>query len=97
MTRNLKAPILMMVFFGDCALNTRAEMDAVIGPFKELARETEKAPITLGFENTIKAEDDLRILDAEIRALGKHRICQFHIALDTNSPTSNRQYLAALL
>ncbi len=102
-TRNIKAPILMMVFFGDCALNTRAEMDAVIGPFKELAREAEKAKITLGFENTIKAEDDLRILDAvgskalkifydignatnlykvdpaaEIRALGKDRICQFH-------------------
>ncbi|MBI4890770.1 MAG: sugar phosphate isomerase/epimerase [Acidobacteria bacterium] len=102
-TRNLQAPILMMVFFGDCALNTRAEMDAVIGPFKELARAAEKAKITLGFENTIKAEDDLRILDAvgspalkifydignatnlynvdpaaEIRALGKQRICQFH-------------------
>ncbi len=104
----------MLVFFGPCALESRASMDAVVGPLKELAREAEKARVTLGFENTIRAEDDLRILDdvgsralkiyydigsralkiyydignatnlygadppAEIRTLGRGRICQFH-------------------
>ncbi len=62
-TRRLQAPVLMLVFFGNCALNSRQEMDAVIGPLKELCREAEKAGVILGFENTIPAEDDLRILD----------------------------------
>jgi len=62
-TRRLDAKILMLVFFGKCALESRAEMDAVAGPLKELAREAERAKVILGFENTIKAEDDLRILD----------------------------------
>lgn len=63
-TRRLDARILMLVFFGKCALETREEMDAVVGPLKELAREAERAKVTLGFENTIRAEDDIRILDA---------------------------------
>jgi len=63
-TRRLEAPILMLVFFGKCALETREEMDAVVGPLKELAREAERAKVILGFENTIRAEDDIRILDA---------------------------------
>jgi sugar phosphate isomerase/epimerase len=62
-TRALRAPILMLVFFGKCALETSQEMDAVVGPLKEISREAEKAGVILGFENTIKAEDDLRILD----------------------------------
>lgn len=102
-TRRLGSPLFMLPFFFKCALDTRAEMDAVVGPWKELAREAEKAKITLGFENTIRAEDDIRILDAvgsdalkiyydignatnlyganpsaEIRTLGRSRICQFH-------------------
>jgi len=63
-TRSLDAGILMLVFFGKCALTSRAEMDAVTGPLKELAAEARRAGVTLGFENTIPAEDDLRILDA---------------------------------
>ncbi len=103
-TRQLGAPILMLVFFGKCALETREEMDAVIGPLRELAREAERARITLGFENTLRAEDDIRILDAvaspalqiyydignatnlyhadplaELRLLGRRRICQIHV------------------
>lgn len=63
-TKRLDARILMLVFFGKCALETREEMDAVAGPLKELAREAERAKVVLGFENTIRAEDDIRILDA---------------------------------
>ncbi len=103
-TRALGAPILMLVFFGKCALETREEMDAVVAPLKELAREAEQARIILGFENTIRAEDDIRILEAvsspalqvyydignatnlykvdplaELRLLGRKRICQIHV------------------
>ncbi|MFZ5927550.1 MAG: sugar phosphate isomerase/epimerase family protein [Acidobacteriota bacterium] len=63
-TRRLGARILMLVFFGKCALETREEMGAVVTPLKELAREAERAKVILGFENTIRAEDDIRILDA---------------------------------
>ncbi len=63
-TKRLGAKILMLVFFGKCALENRAEMDAVAGPLRELAPEAERAGIVLGFENTIPAEDDLRMLDA---------------------------------
>lgn len=63
-TRRLDARILMLVFFGKCALETREEMEAVTGPLRELAREAERAKVILGFENTIRAGDDIRILDA---------------------------------
>ncbi|MBI5084629.1 MAG: sugar phosphate isomerase/epimerase [Acidobacteria bacterium] len=62
-TRRLNAPILMLPFFFKCALENSADMDSVVGPLRELAPEAEKAGVTLGFENTITAEDDLRILE----------------------------------
>lgn len=63
LTREMGAPILMLVFFGKCALVTEGEMEAVVPPLKELCREAERARITLGFENTLRAADSLRVLD----------------------------------
>jgi sugar phosphate isomerase/epimerase len=63
LTREMGAPILMLVFFGKCALESRAEMDAVVAPLKELSQGARRARIMLGFENTIKAADSLRVLD----------------------------------
>ncbi len=101
-TKNLGAPVLMMVFFGKCAVIPRAELDYTIGLCKELAAEAEKAGVILGFENTSNGADNLYAVDkvnskafkmwydvgnstfngydvpAEIRALGKDRICMFH-------------------
>jgi L-ribulose-5-phosphate 3-epimerase len=102
-TQRLKARILMTVFFGKCALQGAAELDAVVAPLKELAPTAQRAGVILGFESTISAEDNLRVLErvnspalqvfydignatnmggfdvpAEIRRLGKKRICQFH-------------------
>jgi sugar phosphate isomerase/epimerase len=62
-TRKLKAGILMTVFFGKCDLTTRAEADAVVAPFKELAREAERADVVLGFENLLSAEENLRVVE----------------------------------
>ena len=53
----------MLVFCGKCALETQGDMDAVVAPLKELSREAQRAHVTLGFENTIKAADALRVLD----------------------------------
>ncbi len=63
LTRAIGAPILMLVFFGKCALVTEGEMEAVAAPLKELCREAERAKVTLGFENTLPAADGLRVLD----------------------------------
>src|SRR5579872_4375699 len=51
-TKNLNAPVLMLVFFGKCQVLQRAELDRVIGLFQELAPEAEQAGVILGFENT---------------------------------------------
>ncbi len=63
LTRKLNARILMLVFFGKCSLQSASEMDAVASPLKELAPEAAKAGVVLGFENTISADDDLRVLE----------------------------------
>ena len=62
-TRRLKAHILMIVFFGKCALNTPEETDTTAGFLKELAPAAKKAGVVLGFENTLSAQDNIRVLD----------------------------------
>jgi sugar phosphate isomerase/epimerase len=102
-TRRLKAEILMLVFFGKCSLDTSEEIDSATHVLKELAPMAKRAGVVLGFENTLSAQDNARVLDrvgsealkvyydvgnatnlggfdpsAEIRRLGRNRICQFH-------------------
>lgn len=62
-TRRLNARILMTVFFGKCAVENAGELDTVCGAFRELAPEAEKAGVILGFENLLKAGDNLRALE----------------------------------
>jgi sugar phosphate isomerase/epimerase len=63
-TRRLNAGILMTVFFGKCAILNRQELESVAGVFKELAPEAEKAGVTIGFENLLSAEDNIRAMDS---------------------------------
>lgn len=63
LTSEMGAPILMLVFFGQCALGTRQDMAALVPPMKELCREAGRRNVTLGFENTLKAVDALWVLD----------------------------------
>lgn len=63
LTRALDARVLLLPFFGDCELRTRAEIDATARALKQLAPEAHDAGITLGLENTISGENNLRILD----------------------------------
>jgi len=102
-TRRLNTDVMLLPFFGKGALQTREEMDYVGDILKELGREAEKARILLGLEDTISAEDNVRIMErsqskavqvfydvgnstnagfdpvAELRWLGRRRICQIHL------------------
>lgn len=62
-TRSLKARVILLPFFGKCALTTREEMDYTAGLLKDLGPEAEKAGVILALENTVSAEDNMRILD----------------------------------
>lgn len=62
-TRRLNGRVMLLPFFGKGALTTRAEMDYVGDALKELAPEAQNAGVILGLENTISAEDNVRILE----------------------------------
>lgn len=62
-TRNLNAKVMLLPFFGKGALETQQEKDYVGDVLRELAPEAEKAGIVLGLENTISAEDNVRIME----------------------------------
>jgi sugar phosphate isomerase/epimerase len=55
--------VVLLPFFGKCALETTAEMDKVGDILKELAPAAEKAGVILGLEDTISARDNVRIMD----------------------------------
>jgi len=55
--------VVLLPFFGKCALKTAAEMDKVGDVLKELAPDAEKAGVILGLEDTISARDNVRIMD----------------------------------
>jgi len=62
-TRKLNTDVMLMPFFGKGALQTREEMDYVGDILRELGKEAEKAGVLLGLENTISAEDNVRIME----------------------------------
>ena len=62
-TKKLNARVMLMPFFGNGALKTREEMDYVGDLLKELAPEAVKAGVLLGLEDTISAEDNVRIME----------------------------------
>ena len=55
--------VVLLPFFGKCALQTAAEMDKVGDILKELAPAAEKAGVILGLEDTISAHENVRIMD----------------------------------
>src|SRR3984957_2956809 len=62
LTKALHAKVLLLPFFSRWALQTKAEMDYVGDALRELAPEATKAEVILGLENTISAEDNVRIM-----------------------------------
>lgn len=63
LTKALNARVLLVPFFGRWALQTRAEMDHVGDALRELGQEAAQAGVVLGLEDTISAEDNVRIME----------------------------------
>ena len=63
LTKALDTRVLLVPFFGPWALKTRDEMDYTGAALRELAPEAAKAGVILGLENTISAEDNVRIME----------------------------------
>jgi L-ribulose-5-phosphate 3-epimerase len=63
LTKAVGTRVLLVPFFGKWALETRAEMDYTADALRELGPEAEKADVILGLENTISAEDNVRIME----------------------------------
>jgi len=55
--------VVLLPFFGKCALQTTEEMDKVGDVLKEIAPAAEKAGVVLGLEDTISARDNVRIME----------------------------------
>jgi len=81
-TKRLGARVMLLPFFGKGALSTRAEMDYVGDALKELAPEAEKAQVILGLEDTISAEDNVRIMD---RVKSKAALVYYDVGNSTNA------------
>jgi L-ribulose-5-phosphate 3-epimerase len=63
LTKAMKTRVLLVPFFGRWALGTQAEMDHVGDLLRDLAPEAEKAGVVLGLEDTISAENNVRIME----------------------------------
>jgi sugar phosphate isomerase/epimerase len=63
LTRALHTKVLLLPFFSRWALQTKAEMDYVGDALRDLAPEATKAGVILGLEDTISAEDNVRIME----------------------------------
>jgi sugar phosphate isomerase/epimerase len=62
-TRRLNARVMLLPSFGKGALASRAEMAYVGDVLRDLAPEAGRAGVVLGLENTISAEDNVRIME----------------------------------
>jgi len=63
LTHALKTQVLLLPFFGKWAIQNRDEGNAVGDALGDLVPEAEKAGVILAIEDTISAEDNVRIMD----------------------------------
>ena len=81
-TKALGTDVLLLPFFGKWAILNPAERDAVGDAVRDLAPEAEKAGVILGLEDTISAEDNVRIMD---RARSKNVLVYYDIGNSTKA------------
>ena len=62
-TKALGTEVILLPFFGKWALETAAEKEFTGDVLRDLGPEAEAAGVILGLENTISAEDNVRIMD----------------------------------
>jgi len=82
LTKALHTHVLLLPFFGKCAIGGPDDRDAVGDALRTLAPEAEKAGVILAVENTISAEDNARILD---RARSKSVQVYYDVGNSTNA------------
>jgi len=63
LTKALNTKVLLLPFFGRWAIKAADEQKYVGDALRELAPEAEKAGVILGLEDTISAEENVRIMD----------------------------------
>jgi len=63
LTNALKTRVLLLPFFGKWAIQNQDEGNAVADALARVAPEAEKAGVVLGLEDTISAENNVRIMD----------------------------------
>ncbi|HEY2015506.1 MAG TPA: sugar phosphate isomerase/epimerase family protein [Bryobacteraceae bacterium] len=63
LTKALKTSVLLLPFFGKWAIEKPDEMDRVGDALREIAPEAEKSKVILGLEDTISAENNVRIME----------------------------------
>jgi sugar phosphate isomerase/epimerase len=61
-TKALGVEVMLLPFFGKCA-TAPEDFDTTADLLRELAPEAEKAHVILGLENTLSAEDNVKIMD----------------------------------
>ena len=62
-TAALGVEVMLLPFFGKGAIETKDEQEAVADILAEIGPEAEKSKVILGIENTIGADDNIRILE----------------------------------
>lgn len=82
LTHAVGTRVLLLPFFGKWALQTREEMDHTGDLLRDLAGEAEKADVILGLENTISAEDNVRIME---RARSRNILVYYDVGNSTNN------------
>jgi len=82
LTKQLGTQVLLLPFFGKWALETQAEKDYTADALKELVPEAEKAGVILGIEDTISAQDNMRILD---KVASKHLQVYYDVGNSTQA------------
>ena len=79
-TAALGTPIMLVPFFGKCELHA-ADLDYTGDALREVAPEAEKAGVILGLENTLSAEENVRIMD---RARSRAVLVYYDVGNSTN-------------
>lgn len=82
LTKELHTKVLLVPFFGRWAIKTQGEMQHVGDALRELAPEAEKAGVILGLEDTISAEDNVRIMD---RSRAKNVLVYYDVGNSTEN------------
>ena len=82
LTKALNSKVLLLPFFGQRALQTRDEMDYVGDVLRDLGPDAEKAGVVLGLEDTISAEDNVRIME---RSRSKNILVYYDVGNSTKA------------